>query len=196
MEEARSNQTGMPDAEASAKAEVFLKECIEKLDSAGGVVSCIVKNLPAGIGEPVFDKLDANLGKAIMSIGAVKAFEVGDGIKVASTNGSLNNDSFYMNHGKISKKTNHAGGILGGISDGSDVIIKAYFKPTPSIFQEQETVNKKGEDIKINIKGRHDPIVVTRAVVVVEAMTAITILDSLLQNMTSRLDGIKNFYRP
>ena len=101
-----------------------------------------------------------------------------------------------MNHGKISKKTNHAGGILGGISDGSDVIIKAYFKPTPSIFQEQETVNKKGEDIKINIKGRHDPIVVTRAVVVVEAMTAITILDSLLQNMTSRLDGIKNFYRP
>ena len=196
LEEARSNQTGMPDAEASAKAEVFLKECIEKLDSAGGVVSCIVKNLPAGIGEPVFDKLDANLGKAIMSIGAVKAFEVGDGIKVASTNGSLNNDSFYMNHGKISKKTNHAGGILGGIGDGSDVIIKAYFKPTPSIFQEQETVNKKGEDIKINIKGRHDPIVVTRAVVVVEAMTAITILDSLLQNMTSRLDGIKNFYRP
>lgn len=194
IEEARSNQTGMPDAEASAKAEAYLKECMEKLDSAGGIVSCIVKNLPAGIGEPVFDKLDANLGKAIMSIGAVKAFEVGDGIKAASANGSTNNDSFCMSEGKICKKTNHAGGILGGISDGSDVIIKAYFKPTPSIFQEQETVNRNGEDIKINIKGRHDPIVVTRAVVVVEAMTAITILDSLLQNMTSRLDGIKNFY--
>lgn len=195
IEEARRNQTGMPDAEASARAEEYLKECMEKLDSAGGIVSCIVKNLPAGIGEPVFDKLDANLGKAIMSIGAVKAFEVGDGVKVSSSNGSINNDSFYMENGRVSKKTNHAGGILGGISDGSDVVIKAYFKPTPSIFQEQETVNKNGEDIKINIKGRHDPIVVTRAVVVVEAMTAITILDSLLQNMTSRLDGIKDFYR-
>lgn len=195
IEEARRNQTGMPDAEASAKAEEYLKECMEKLDSAGGIVSCIVKNLPAGIGEPVFDKLDANLGKAIMSIGAVKAFEVGDGVKASSSNGSTNNDSFCIENGKISKKTNHAGGILGGISDGSDVIIKAYFKPTPSIFREQETVNKNGEEIKINIKGRHDPIVVTRAVVVVEAMTAITILDSLLQNMTSRLDGIIDFYR-
>lgn len=195
IEEARTNQTGMPDSKASARAEAYLKTCMEKLDSAGGIVSCIVKNLPAGIGEPVFDKLDANLGKAIMSIGAVKAFEVGDGIKAASANGSTNNDAFCMIESKVSKKTNHAGGILGGISDGSDVMIKAYFKPTPSIFQEQETVNKNGEDIKINIKGRHDPIVVTRAVVVVEAMTAITVLDSLFQNMTSRLDGIKNFYR-
>ncbi len=194
INEARSNQTGMPDAEASAKAEAYLKECIEKLDSAGGIVSCIVKNLPAGIGEPVFDKLDANLGKAIMSIGAVKAFEIGDGIKVSSANGSSNNDSFCMIDGTVSKKTNHAGGILGGISDGSDIILKAHFKPTPSIFQEQETVNRNGEDIKINIKGRHDPIVVTRAVVVVEAMTAITVLDSLLQNMTSRMDRIKTFY--
>ena len=99
-----------------------------------------------------------------------------------------------MKDGGVSKKTNHAGGILGGISDGSDIILKAHFKPTPSIFQEQETVNRSGEDIKINIKGRHDPIVVTRAVVVVEAMTAITILDSLLQNMTSRMDRIKTFY--
>lgn len=195
LTEARCNQTGMPDAEASAKAEEFLKGCMEKLDSAGGVVSCVVKNLPAGIGEPVFDKLDANLGKAIMSIGAVKAFEVGDGIHVSTTCGSSNNDSFCIKDGKVSKKTNHAGGILGGISDGSDVIIKAYFKPTPSIFQEQETINRNKEEIKINIKGRHDPIVVTRAVVVVEAMTAITILDSLLQNMTSRMDGIKNFYK-
>lgn len=194
IEEARTNKTGMPDSEASARAEEYLNTCIENLDSAGGIVSCIVKNLPAGIGEPVFDKLDANLGKAIVSIGAVKAFEVGDGTNVATANGSNNNDSFYIENGKVSKKTNHAGGILGGISDGSDVIIKAYFKPTPSIFQEQETVNKNGENIKINIKGRHDPIVVTRAVVVVEAMTAITILDSLLQNITSRLDNIKKIY--
>ncbi len=194
LEEARRNSTGMPDADASARAEDYLKECMANLDSAGGIVSCVVKNLPAGIGEPVFDKLDANLGKAIMSIGAVKAFEIGDGTKVSSANGSSNNDSFCMQDGKVAKKTNHAGGILGGISDGSDILLKAYFKPTPSIFQEQETVNRNGEDIKIQIKGRHDPIVVTRAVVVVEAMTAITILDSLLQNMTSRMDGIKSFY--
>lgn len=194
IEEARFNTTGMPDSEASLKAEVYLKECMAQLDSAGGVVACVVKNLPVGIGEPVFDKLDANLGKAIMSIGAVKAFEIGDGIRVSSANGSSNNDSFCMKDGNVVKKTNHAGGVLGGISDGSELLLKAHFKPTPSIFREQETVNKDGEDISIRIKGRHDPIIVTRAVVVVEAMTAITVLDLLLQNMTSRLDSVKRFY--
>lgn len=194
IEEARRNKTGMPDADASAKAEDYLNKCMEKLDSAGGIVACIVKGLPAGIGEPVFDKLDASLGKSIMSIGAVKAFAVGDGVDVSRANGSTNNDFFCIRNGKISKKTNHAGGILGGISDGSDIIIRAYFKPTPSIFREQETVNQSGEEISVQIKGRHDPIVVPRAVVVVESMTALTILDSLLCNMTSRLDGIKNFY--
>lgn len=193
--EARQNKTGMPDAQASAEAEKFLEQCMKNLDSAGGVVSCVVKNFPSGIGEPVFDKLDANLAKAVMSIGAVKAFEIGDGISVASAKGSDNNDTFYMEQSEVRKKTNHAGGILGGISDGSDIILRAYFKPTPSIFQEQETVNRNGENIKIQIKGRHDPIIVPRAVVVVEAMTAITLLDSLLQNMTSRLDGIQNFYK-
>jgi chorismate synthase len=194
INEARSNQTGMPDKEASLKAEEYLKECMANLDSAGGVVECTVENMPAGVGEPVFEKLDANLGKAIMSIGAVKAFEVGDGIKVAKSNGSANNDAFRMNNGKVTKATNHSGGILGGMSDGSDIVLRAYFKPTPSIFQKQETVNNKGEDIEIQIKGRHDPIIVPRAVVVVEAMTAITILDMLLQNMTARVDKIKKFY--
>lgn len=194
LAEARSNQTGMPDKEASKKAEEYLKECMENLDSAGGIVACQVSNLPAGIGEPVFDKLDANLAKAVMSIGAVKAFEIGDGIKTASANGSANNDSFRMDNGKVTKATNHAGGILGGISDGSEIILRAYFKPTPSIFQEQETVSRDGEDITVQIKGRHDPVIVPRAVVVVESMTAITVLDMLLQNMTSRVDQIKNFY--
>ena len=150
--------------------------------------------MPAGIGEPVFDKLDACLGQAVMSIGAVKAFAVGDGCEVSKKNGSTNNDAFCNVNGQISKKTNHAGGILGGISDGSDIILRAYFKPTPSIYQKQQTVNQAGEEIEIQIKGRHDPIVVSRAVVVVEAMTAVTILDELLRNMTSRLDGIKKFY--
>lgn len=192
--EARRNQTGMPDKEASVKAEAYLKECMENLDSAGGVVACVVKNMPAGIGEPVFEKLDANLGKAIMSIGAVKAFEIGDGIKASTANGSTNNDAFRMNGSTVTKTTNHAGGILGGISDGSAIILRAYFKPTPSIYQEQKTINKNGEDITVQIKGRHDPIIVPRAVVVVEAMTAITVLDMLLQNMSARVDKIKNFY--
>lgn len=194
LEEARRNDTGMPDKEASERASLYLYSCMERQDSAGGIVACSVKNVPAGIGETVFEKLDANLAKAIMSIGAVKAFEIGDGMKAARANGSVNNDSFIMKDGKVAKASNHAGGILGGMSDGSEIFLKAYFKPTPSIFQEQKTVNRDGEDITIQIKGRHDPIIVPRAVVVVEAMTAITILDLLLQNMTARIDNIKKFY--
>lgn len=194
LTEARSNPTGMPDKNTSRKAEAYLKECMEKLDSSGGIVACRVVNMPAGIGEPVFEKLDANLAKAILSIGAVKAFEIGDGIRVSTANGSTNNDSFRMNGDQVVKATNHAGGVLGGISDGSELILRAHFKPTPSIFQQQETVNQSGEDITIQIKGRHDPIIVPRAVVVVESMTAITILDMLLQNMTSRVDRIRKFY--
>lgn len=187
--------TCMPDRDASKKAEEFLAGCMEKLDSAGGVIECVVKNMPAGVGEPVFDKLDANLSKAIMSIGSVKAFEIGDGIRVATSFGSENNDAFCMKDGHLSKKTNHAGGVLGGMSDGSDIVLRAYIKPTPSIFQTQETVNKNMEEIEINIKGRHDPIIVPRAVVVVETMTAITLFDALLVNMSSRIDAIEKFYR-
>lgn len=197
INEARNNPTGMPDKETSLKAEAYLKQCMENLDSAGGIIACRVSNMPAGVGEPVFEKLDANLAKAIMSIGAVKAFEIGDGVKVSSANGSSNNDSFRMNDNvnhKITKTTNHTGGILGGISDGSEIILRAHFKPTPSIFQKQDTVNRDGENITVQIKGRHDPIIVPRAVVVVESMTAITVLDLLLQNMTSRIDKIKQFY--
>ena len=186
--------TCMPDRDASKKAEEYLAKCMENMDSAGGVIECIVKNIPAGIGDPVFEKLDANLAKAIMSVGAVKAVEIGDGIQVAAANGSTNNDAFCMKDGKVSKKTNHAGGILGGMSDGSDIVLRAYVKPTPSIFSSQETINTDLEEIEIQIKGRHDPIIVPRAVVVVEAMTAITILDALLLNMTAKMDNIKKFY--
>lgn len=194
IEEARNNPTGMPDRETSLKAEAYLKQCMENLDSAGGIVACRVSNMPTGIGEPVFEKLDANLAKAIMSIGAVKAFEIGDGVKVSSANGSSNNDSFRMVNNQVTKTSNHAGGILGGISDGSEMILRAHFKPTPSIFQKQDTINRNGENLTIQIKGRHDPIIVPRAVVVVESMTAVTVLDLLLQNMTSRVDRIKLFY--
>lgn len=194
LEEARTNQTGMPDKEASLRAEAYLRQCMENLDSAGGVVACSIKNIPAGIGEPVFEKLDANLAKAVMSIGAVKAFEIGDGVKAASANGSSNNDSFRMDGAHVTKASNHAGGILGGISDGSEIILRAYFKPTPSIYQKQETVSRSGEDITVQIKGRHDPVIVPRAVVVVESMAAITLLDMLLQNMCSNIDNIKKVY--
>ncbi len=186
--------TCMPDKTADEQATAYLKECMMSKNSSGGVIECIAKGLPAGIGDPVFEKLDANLAKAIMSIGAIKAVEIGDGILVSSAKGSENNDSFRMSSDGIIKKTNHAGGILGGISDGSDLILRAHVKPTPSIFSKQETVSKEGKDIEIEIKGRHDPVIVPRAVVVVEAMTALTLLDACMANMTARLDYMKNFY--
>lgn len=186
--------TAMPDATASDKAAAFLEQCMSDTDSAGGVIECIVDHMPAGIGEPVFDKLDARLAQAIMSIGAVKAFEIGDGTEVSTRLGSGNNDAFTLENGKVSKKTNHAGGILGGISDGDRIILRAHIKPTPSIYKTQETVTKSGEEISINIKGRHDPIIVPRAVVVVEAMTALTVLDLLFENMGARIDYLKKIY--
>ena len=189
-------QTGMPDADADRKASDYLSECMKESDSAGGVVECYVKNVPAGIGEPVFDKLDARLAQAIMSIGAVKAFEIGDGFTCSRKKGSENNDSFTIVDHNVTKKTNHAGGILGGISDGDPIVLRAHFKPTPSIFQTQQTVNKKQEEIDINIKGRHDPIIVPRAVVVVEAMTALTVLDLMMDNLSSRMDYLKKIYQP
>ncbi len=129
-----------------------------------------------------------------MSIGAVKAVEIGDGYRVASRKGSENNDAFHMEDGSVAKSTNHAGGILGGISDGDTVMVRAYVKPTPSIFRGQRTVNQSGEEIEIHIKGRHDPIIVPRAVVVLECMTALTVLDAMLVNMSARLERIADFY--
>lgn len=190
-----STATCMPDREADEKANAYLKERMADKDSSGGIVECVVSGMPAGIGDPVFDKLDANLSRAIMSIGAVKAVEIGDGFAVSKAKGSENNDAFVMQDGKITKKTNHAGGILGGISDGSDIVLRAHFKPTPSIFKKQETVNKNCENIEVEIKGRHDPIVVPRAVVVVECMTALTILDACITNMSARLDHLIDFYK-
>ena len=184
----------MPDAEASLAAEDALASSMENGDSMGGIIECVVSGMPAGIGEPVFDKLDANLAKAMLSIGAVKGFELGAGFAVAESKGSENNDAFVNVNGSIRKVTNHAGGILGGISDGSDIVFRTAIKPTPSIFTEQSTVNKDGNNISVEIKGRHDPIIVPRAVVVVEAMTALTIADALLVNMHSKLDKVQEFY--
>ena len=164
-------------------------------DSAGGVVTCFVNNMPTGIGEPVFDKLDALLGQAVMSIGAIKGFEVGDGFQSSLLHGSQDNDGFYMDGDEVKKSSNHSGGTLGGMSDGGQLVFRAAVKPTPSIAQAQQTVDDQGNDTLIVIHGRHDPIIVPRAVVVVESMAAITILDLMMQNASSQVDALKNFYK-
>lgn len=195
LEECKKNPLYMPDSQAAKQAEQYLETKIAEQNSAGGVVECIIEGMPIGIGETVFDKLSAELAKGICSIGAVKGFEIGDGFLAAASEGFDNNDVFVrMPDGTIGKETNHAGGILGGMSDGSRIVFRAAFKPTPSIAKEQRTVNKEGEEIDLVIHGRHDPVIVPRAVVVVEAMTACTVLDLLFRNMTARLDGIVDFY--
>jgi chorismate synthase len=185
----------MPDLTASERAKDYLTEQMKHHNSVGGVIECIVTGMPAGVGEPAFEKLDASLAKAVMSIGAVKGIEIGDGFHSATVTGAENNDSFrYDENGTIVKTSNHAGGILGGISDGSDIILRAAIKPTPSIFRPQNTINKSNENIEIQIEGRHDPVIVPRAVVVVESMVAVTLVDQLFVGMTSRLSKIKEFY--
>ena len=211
--------------EGREEADARILKLREEGDSAGGVVECRVNGLFPGVGEPVFDKLDARLAEGIMSIGAVKAVEIGDGVAVTKALGSENNDAFLAegtekdiavnqmetavvkedeaevdyslgnNSLSLKKKTNHSGGILGGMSDGSELILRAFFKPTPSIGKLQNTVKENGEATAIKIMGRHDPTVVERAAVVVEAMTAIVILDCLLENMSARIENIKKVYR-
>lgn len=184
----------MPDSDSAIKATELLTHVMEDMDSIGSSVECIISGVPAGIGDPVFDKLDARLAQAIMSIGAVKAVELGDGVAVSASRGSVNNDSFRIKDGQVVKATNHSGGTLGGMSDGSDIVIRASFKPTPSIFKKQETINKNLEEIDMEISGRHDPIIGPRAVVVVEAMCAITILDLMMTNATAKLENLQKIY--
>lgn len=190
-----NNVLYMPDQLAAKKASAYLDECIKSNDSAGGVIECVVSGLPTGIGEPVFDKLDANLAKAMFSLGAVKGFEIGLGFHAARVKGSENNDVFSSGtNGSISKLTNNSGGVLGGMSDGAPLVFRTAFKPTPSISQMQKTVTNTGENTEISIKGRHDPIIVPRAVIVVESMAAITIVDLLFQNMYANITNIKKIY--
>lgn len=196
LDEIYKNPFYMPDAVAAKEVSEYAEQMIQQKNSIGGVVECSIKGVPVGLGDPVFEKISANLGKAMLSIGAVKGFEIGDGFAVANSNGAENNDDFCLDQdGKIAKKTNHSGGTLGGISDGSEIIFRTAFKPTPSIAQAQTTVTNTMEATQIEIGGRHDPIIVPRAVVVVESMAAITVLDALLLNMTARMDRIIEFYR-
>ena len=171
-----------------------MESCRSSCDSIGSEAECIIRGVPAGIGDPVFEKLDARLAQAVCSIGAVKALDIGDGHLVCTAKGSENNDPFMIRNGHVEKRSNHAGGILGGISDGSDIKLHVYFKPTPSISALQHTVTKGGLEKDISIHGRHDPVIAPRAAVVVEAMAAITLFDSMLINMSARMDRILAFY--
>ncbi len=193
-EEIGKNPFFMPDSEAAERAARYVQACMEAQDSCGGLVECVITGVPAGLGEPCFDKLDARLAGAVMSIGAVKGVEIGDGFGAAGARGSSNNDAFVSREGVIGKETNHAGGTLGGISDGSGIIVRAAIKPTPSIAARQRTVNKEGENIEISIHGRHDPVIVPRAVVVVEAMAALTMADALLEGMSAKMEHVRKIW--
>ena len=184
------NDLRMPDRAAYEEASLYLTGIRADADSAGGIMECRVKGVPAGIGETVFDKLDARLAQAVFSIGAVKGFEIGDGFAASKSRGFENNDAFLMNGGFTEKASNHSGGILGGMSDGSEIVMRAAVKPTPSIGKPQMTVTKDGEDSFLQIKGRHDPVIVPRAVPVMEAMAALVIADLLLEDLGSDINRI------
>ena len=160
-------------------------------DSVGGVSRVVVRGAPIGLGQPLYYKLDSVLADAMMGINAVKAVEIGDGILSASLKGSQNNDAIRAD-GFVS---NHAGGILGGISNGEEIVMNVYFKPTPSIFQEQKTITSQNEEVDFSLKGRHDPCVAIRGTVVCEAMTALVIADMVLLNMGSKMDGVVKYYK-
>lgn len=178
-----------------ANLEALQQEAILKAknshDSVGGVVRVEVKNAPASLGEPLYYKLDALLADAMMSINAAKAVEIGDGMLSAKLKGSQNNDPIR----KDGFSSNHAGGILGGISNGDDIVLNVYFKPTPSIFQEQKTIDINSNEVDFSLKGRHDPCVAVRGSIVCEAMAAIVIADMLLLNMGSKIDGVLKYYK-
>lgn len=176
-----------PDEVVAKKMINHIEEIRKKGDTVGGVVTCVIKNTPVGLGEPVFDKLHADLGKAMLSINAVKGFEYGSGFEGTKQLGSEHNDIFSSKDNIITTKTNNSGGIQGGISNGEDIYFNVAFKPVATIIQNQESVNDKGELIILEGKGRHDPCVVPRAVVIIESMAAITILDFLLRNKATLL---------
>ncbi|MFV0465192.1 MAG: chorismate synthase [Lachnospiraceae bacterium] len=195
-DEINQNEFYMPDQDAAVRAQEFIEDCMRNKNSSGGVVECIICGVPAGLGDPVFEKIDANLAKAMLSIGAVKGFEIGSGFEASGTTGLDNNDHFILNSdGAIEKATNHSGGVLGGMSDGSPIVFRTAFKPTPSIASTQRTVSRQFVEQDVNIKGRHDPNVVPRAVVVVESMAALTIVDAIFSNMTAKMDSVKSFYQ-
>lgn len=182
------NVVRCPDSETAEKMEQLIREVRKDGDTIGGVVSAVVQNVPVGLGEPVFDKLHADLGKAMLSINACKGFEYGSGFGGVTMRGSEHNDAFVKNGDQISTTTNHSGGIQGGISNGMDIYFNVAFKPVATIISDQTSVDTEGNPVTVKGKGRHDPCVVPRAVAIVEAMTALVLADHVLRNQASRID--------
>lgn len=176
------NNVKAPDLDAAKKMEAKILEIKKEGDSLGGIVEIVVKNCPAGLGEPVFQKLEADLASALMSIGAVKGFEIGTGFRSASQKGSQHNDEYYFDNesNAIKTRTNNSGGVLGGITNGEDLIMRIAVKPPSSIQKQQKTVNTKGENVDLRIEGRHDPCICPRIIPVAEAMVALVLLDHIL----------------
>lgn len=182
-----SNAVRCPDPVMAQSMFDYIDAIRKEGDSIGGIVSCVLKGVPVGWGEPVFDKLHAELGKAMLSINAVKGFEYGSGFAGVELLGSEHNDAFYTDEdGRVRTRTNHSGGIQGGISNGEDIFFNVAFKPVATIMQEQESVNREGEKILVQGKGRHDPCVLPRAVPIVEAMAALVLVDFYLRDRTIR----------
>lgn len=187
LDAVESNIVRCPDPEKAKEMETYIAGIKEEGDTIGGVITCVVKGCPIGIGQPVFGKLHAALGGAMLSINAAKAFEYGDGFKGLKQKGSEQNDIFYNNNGRIETRSNHSGGIQGGISNGQDIFFRVTFKPVPTVLMEQHTVNISGTDATLKARGRHDPCVLPRAVPIVEAMAAMTLLDFYLIDRTTQL---------
>lgn len=185
--EIEKNPVRCPDSEKARMMEELISRIKAEGDTIGGVITCVIEGCPIGLGEPVFGKLHAALGNAMLSINAVKAFEYGDGFKGLKQRGSEQNDVFYNHDGIIETRTNHSGGIQGGISNGQDIFFRVAFKPVATVLMEQHTVNIDGVDTSMKAKGRHDPCVLPRAVPIVEAMAAMTILDYYLIDKTTQL---------
>lgn len=179
-----SNPVRCPDSEKAAEMEAYIRQIRKEGDTVGGIISCVIKNVPVGLGEPAFDKLHAELGKAMLSINAVKGFEYGSGFEGTKLKGSQHNDAFNADG---STQSNRSGGIQGGISNGMDIYFKVAFKPVATVMQAQETINKQGQKVVMEGKGRHDPCVVPRAVAIVEAMAALVIADYELIRRTNTI---------
>ena len=182
-----TNAVRCPDPQKAQEMEEYIAGVKAEGDTIGGIITCVVKGCPIGLGEPVFGKLQAALGHAMLTINAVKGFEYGEGFAGVIQRGSEQNDLFFNDKGQINTRTNHSGGIQGGISNGQDIYFRVAFKPVATLLQEQCTVNVNGEDAKVKARGRHDPCVLPRAVPIVEAMTAMTLLDYYLMNKCTRL---------
>ncbi len=183
FEEIEKNIIRCPDPDMAEKMIALIDETRKNRDTIGGIITGVIQGVPAGWGEPVFDKLHAELGKAMLGINAVKGFEYGSGFAGVELYGSEHNDQFYVENDKIRTRTNHSGGVQGGISNGEDIYFRIAFKPVATIMQDQESLNEKGENITVSGKGRHDPCVVPRAVPIVEAMAALVLADFYLRNL-------------